>query len=171
MPSWEPMVSSRARYPSLLLCLAALALPTSAAANPAVQACEGKREGDACGLMKMVKPPGGGELQRSTVPGTCRADECCDLDYSKGSPPETVCHACTACKEGPADLTPPPAAADDPAKPADGEPPRTENGPPPTAPAEQRGCTLAAPPQGSPTPLLAFLALPLLTRRRRQPPR
>ncbi|MEX1366717.1 MAG: hypothetical protein AB1Z98_26560, partial [Nannocystaceae bacterium] len=71
------------------------ALPSVAvAANPAVQACDNKSEGDPCGLMKLEKPADGGELQRKTVPGACQPDECCDLDYSKGSPPETVCHAC-----------------------------------------------------------------------------
>ncbi|MCX4239812.1 hypothetical protein [Paraliomyxa miuraensis] len=134
----------------LVLCLGGLAFPSLAAANPAVQACEGKREGDACGLMKLVKPPGGGELQRSTVPGVCRADECCDLDYSKGSPPDTVCHACVACKEGPAELTPPP-QADGKSPPAsnEGEPPRTADGPPPTAPGQQRGCTTGARPSAA----------------------
>jgi hypothetical protein len=97
-----------------LVGLAGLVLPRSAAANPAVQACAGKQEGQACGMMKLVKPPGGGELQRTTVPGVCRADQCCDLDYSKGSPPETVCHACLVCKDGPSDVAPPPAKADDP---------------------------------------------------------
>ncbi|MEM7153174.1 MAG: MYXO-CTERM sorting domain-containing protein [Myxococcota bacterium] len=141
-----------------------LALPGLAAANPAVEACAGKAEGASCGVMKLVKPADGGELQRTTVPGACRPDECCDLDYSKGSPPETVCHACLACKEGPADLT---------AKPSDpgpsSEPPRAEGGPPAPAPAEQRGCTIG----GATTPVLGAWLLMLgiagLGRRRRQP--
>jgi hypothetical protein len=129
----------------LLVCLAVVAVPSRAAANPAVQACVGKQEGQACGLTKLEKPAGGGELERKTVPGACRSDECCDLDYSKGSPPETVCHTCLACKEGPSDLAPPPAHAGDPKAAAGTEPPRTaEGGPPPTAPTEQRGCTVGS---------------------------
>ena len=144
----------------------ALALPSLAAANPAVEACAGKAEGASCGVMKMVKPADGGELQRTTVPGACRTDECCDLDYSKGSPPETVCHQCLACKEGPADLT---AKPSEPGPSGSSEPPRAEGGPPAPAPAEQRGCTIG----GATTPAmgtwLLMLALVELGRRRRQP--
>jgi MYXO-CTERM domain-containing protein len=149
-----------------LLGLAALALPSVAAANPAVEACAGKAEGQACGMMKLVKPAGGGELQRTTVPGVCRADECCDLDYSKGSPPETVCHACLACKDGPSDVAPPPAKAGDPPPSAGGEPPRTEGGPPPTAPTEQRGCTVGGSTRGA-AGWLGVLVLLVAIRRRR----
>jgi MYXO-CTERM domain-containing protein len=154
----------------LLVCLVGVAVPSAAAAasNPAVDACNGKREGEACGMMKLVKPAGGGELERKTVPGACRADECCDLDYSKGSPPESVCHACLACKEGPADLAPPPASESDPKPPASGEPPRTaEDGPPPTAPTEQRGCAVGSRPRGPAGWLPGLLVLLLAARRRR----
>ncbi|MCA9655176.1 MAG: hypothetical protein H6712_00040 [Myxococcales bacterium] len=158
--------------PRLVLALALVApwaLPAVAAANPAVEACQGKSEGEACGLVKLVKPPGGGELQRKTVPGVCRPDECCDLDYSKGSPPETTCHACLACKEGPGapGETPPP----DDAKPGagdQGEPPRTEDGPPAPAPTEQRGCTVGGAPRGATASLLGLLGLLLVGRRRRR---
>jgi len=119
------------------------ALPSVALANPAVQACEGKSEGDSCGLMKMVKPADGGELERKTVPGACASDECCDLDYSKGSPPETVCHACLACKEGPPAVTSPGGEAKQ-TEPAAGEPPRADDGPPAQGPNKQRGCSIAA---------------------------
>ncbi len=125
--------------------LGVLTLPSSAHANPAVEACNGKSDGQACGLMKMVKPEGGGDLQRKTVPGVCRPDECCELDYSKGSPPQSVCNTCLACKEGPADAQPP-AADGGAAAGADGEPPRTANdGPPAPSPTEKRGCTVVAP--------------------------
>lgn len=129
--------------------LALLATPALAASNPAVEACAGKTAGQTCGLLKLVKPEGGGELLRSTVPGVCQADQCCDLDYSKGSPPQSVCHECLACKDGPTEVAPPPAKADDPPPSAGGEPPRSESsGPPPTAPSEQRGCSVGAPGRG-----------------------
>jgi len=148
-----------------LLGLAALALPSSADANPEVEACTGKSEGEACGLLKMVKPEGG-ELQRKTVPGVCRPDECCELDYSKGSPPQSICNTCLACKDGPADAGPP-AADGGAAAGAEGEPPRANNdGPPAPSPAEKRGCTVAAPA----TPLagtgLLLLMLGAVRRRR-----
>jgi hypothetical protein len=152
----------------LLVCAAGLAGPSTAGANPDVKACEGKREGEACGMMKLVKPPDGGELRRTTVPGVCRPEQCCDLDYSKGSPPETVCHACLVCKEGPADVTPPPAKAGDPPPAAGGEPPRTsDGGPPPTAPTEQRGCTAGRDAHG-PARWLPALVLLVVARRRRR---
>ncbi len=143
-----------------------LAPSPAAANNPAVKACEGKSEGQACGLETLVKPEGGGELQRTTVPGACRADECCDLDYSKGSPPETVCHACLACKEGPG-AAPAPDAKGAEGK-ADGaeEPPRAaQAGPPPASPSEQRGCTVGA---SSNAPTSGLWLLLLLAPRRRR---
>jgi MYXO-CTERM domain-containing protein len=170
VPSSGPMARpSLLLRGSLLVCLAAVAVPSvAAAANPAVDACSGKREGEACGMMKLVKPAGGGELERKTVPGACRSDECCDLDYSKGSPPETVCHACLACKDGPSDLAPPPASTNDPKPAAGGEPPRTaEDGPPPTAPTEQRGCTVSTHPGGPAGWLPGLLVLFVAAVRRR----
>lgn len=163
---------ARGRVLAWLTGLVVVGVGSPASANPAVEACAGKREGEACGLMKLQKPADGGELQRSTVPGVCRADECCDLDYSKGSPPETVCHACLACKEGPADAATPPADGKAQGGSANGEPPRTEGGPPPTAPAEQRGCAIGR--SGS-APRWAWLGIPWLAavavrrRRRRRP--
>ena len=119
-------------------------------------------------MMKLVKPPGGGELQRTTVPGVCRSDECCDLDYSKGSPPETVCHACLVCKDGPSDAAAPPAKAGDPPPSAGGEPPRTNGGgPPPTAPTEQRGCAVGGA-SGRAVAWLPALVLLVAARRRRR---
>ena len=147
--------------------MAMFGLPEVAtAANPAEQACSGKAEGDACGMMKLVKPEGGGELQRTNVPGVCRADQCCDLDYSKGSPPESVCHECLACKEGPSNVAPA-AKASDPPPSAAGEPPRSESGPPPTGPSEQRGCSVGGEPRGVAGWLTALVLVGVARRRRR----
>jgi len=163
----RPTRSSAAPLLVCFLGLFTLAVP-AAAANPDVEACAGKAEGQACGTMKLVKPPGGGELQRTTVPGVCRADECCDLDYSKGSPPQSVCHACLVCKNGPSDVAPPPAKAGDPPPSAGGEPPRTgESGPPPTAPTEQRGCTVGGASSRTAGWLPALVLLVAARRRRR----
>ncbi|MCH9687430.1 MAG: hypothetical protein K0V04_38705 [Deltaproteobacteria bacterium] len=152
--------------PTTLLFACLMAVPAIANANPDVEACNGKAQGDACGIMKMVKPADGGELQRKTIPGACRTDECCDLDYSKGSPPETVCSPCLACKEGPADVTATP-------PPADGGqtqdvPPRAgyADGPPPATPAQNGGCSVQGSPVGG-APWLMGLLLALPRRRRR----
>ena len=132
-------------------------LARAAEENPDVQACKGKSEGDACETTTLVKPEQG-PLQRKSVEGTCQPDECCELDYSKGSPPATNCGPCLACKpsgptaKGDAGDTPPVIEPDEP----DAEPPRTEPGtdPPASAPQEQRGCTL-----GGPRPELTSVAL------------
>lgn len=154
-----------------LLGLWTLGAPSPVHASPESEACAGKAAGDACGLMTLVKPPDGGELERKTVPGVCRSDQCCDLDYSKGSPPETVCHACLACKPGPADATPAPAddgsAAEGSAAGA-GEPPRAgAQDPPAPDPSQKRGCHLGAPTPGS-SGWLALMGLWLVRRRARR---
>jgi len=140
--------------------------PRFALADPAEDACAGKAAGEACGVMKLVKPEDGGELRRTTVPGACRDDECCDLDYSKGSPPQSVCHPCVVCKEGPAHAagaagTP---AADSAA--AEGEPPRAGDGPPAPSPTEKRGCTIGSTDATPAGPWL--LAVGWVARRRRR---
>lgn len=122
--------------------LGSLALASTAAAdenNAAVAACEGKAESDAC----TFKAANGKETS-----GKCTTDECCELDYSKGSPPETKCGPCLACKAGPPVPTPdgPPiadggAAADGEAK-GDGEAPRTSSDPPASGGNEKRGCSV-----------------------------
>lgn len=121
--------------------LGSLALAGPAAAdenNTAVAACEGKAESDAC----TFKAANGKETS-----GKCTADECCELDYSKGSPPETKCGPCLACKAGPPVPTPdgPPiadgGAADGEAK-GDGEAPRTSSDPPASGGNEKRGCSV-----------------------------
>lgn len=107
--------------------------------DPDVQACEGKQAGDACQRTVVTKPEGG-ELEERKEPGVCRPDECCELDYSKGSPPATTCGPCLVCKAGPADELEEGAPSGDAAV----EAPRVEPGddPPATAPQEQRGCAL-----------------------------
>lgn len=144
------------------------AIVWSADENPDVQACKGKSEGDACETMTLVKPEQG-PLQRKSVKGTCQSDECCELDYSKGSPPATSCGPCLACKpsesaaEDDASATPPVIEPDAP----DPEPPRTEPGtdPPASAPQEQRGCTLGGS-RPEATSLALLLTLFVLRRRR-----
>lgn len=143
--------------------LGSLALASTAAAdenNAAVAACEGKAESDAC----TFKAANGKETS-----GKCTTDECCELDYSKGSPPETKCGPCLACKAGPPVPTPdgPPVAdggeaAADGAKP-DGEAPRTSSDPPASGGNEKRGCSVGgdAPGWG------ALLLLGLVVARRR----
>jgi len=144
--------------------LGALAFASTAAAdekNAAVVACEGKAERDAC----TFKAANGKDTT-----GKCTTDECCELDYSKGSPPDTKCGPCLACKAGPPVPTPdgPPiadgggeAAGDGN---ADGEPPRTSSDPPASGGNEKRGCSI-----GGSTPgwgALLLLGLVVATRRR-----
>jgi len=101
--------------------------------NPEVEACRNKAKGDACSFKQIDKRPDGPVRERE-VSGACDEGECCDLDYSKGSPPETVCRPCLACKQGAASTTAP-------ATGSDRDPPRVGNGqsdPPETSPA--KGC-------------------------------
>jgi hypothetical protein len=132
-----------------------LLAPQAAAAdnNPAVQACAGKSKGAACTFSKPHKEAGGA-LEQRDVSGTCQDDECCELDYSKGSPPTSNCGPCLACKEG-AGGSPGEeggaAAADGPNE----EPPRTGDDPPAGAGNGKRGCSIGG---GSAPPLLLLLA-------------
>ena len=161
------LASVRVRPGSLVgaALLGSLAVAGTAAAdetNPAVVACEGKAEADAC----TFKAANGKETA-----GKCTTDECCELDYSKGSPPQTKCGPCLACKAGPPVPTPdgPPVAdggeqaADGGAK-ADGEAPRTSSDPPASGGNEKRGCSVGgdAPGWG----LLGLVAVVLVRRRR-----
>lgn len=124
------------------LCVATLAAPASAEdKNPAAQACKGKKEGEACTFMKLQKPEDGGELQRVEESGVCNPGECCELDYSKGSPPQTNCGPCLVCEAG-GGPTPPIPSPDggDPAS----EPPRAADEPPAQAGNGKRGCSVHA---------------------------
>lgn len=125
--------ASITRVLSLSLCVAALAGPREAAADlpppEENRVCEGKKAGDACSTASLAK-------------GRCVADTCSRLDYSKGSPPDTVSYACQRCAP----------ASDPPASPTS-EPGSTK-----------KGC--AVDPHEGPTAGLWALAL-LACRRRR----
>lgn len=131
--------------------------------NPDVIACEGKNEGDPCESTKLVKE--GESAERKVVRGVCRPDECCELDYSSGSPPKTNCGPCLACKGGPPEPTPDGEEAQLGGD-AEGEPPRVEAGqdPPAQAPKEKGGCSLGS--EAPPTWTAALLLLLGLRRER-----
>ncbi|MCB9642617.1 MAG: hypothetical protein H6728_06035 [Myxococcales bacterium] len=122
---------------------------------PEVGVCEQKAVGDAC--------------EWSGVKGTCQSAKCTKLDYSDGSPPQSVEYDCVKCTSGGAPSESPAAespAAESPAKestPADGS--AQENTPPKTG-----GCNqFQWPGSGGSSALLAcFFLLGLwLTRRSR----
>ncbi len=136
---------------ALVLCL----LPAAALAsegNPGVEACKTRGEGDACSYKEPSKGPDG--LVYNDVAGTCQSDECCEQDYSKGSPPELKCGPCLSCKPGGG-------AAGDGGGPGNGEPPKAGDDPPASA-GSNRGCTT-----GGEAPWSSLLLLlPLAWRRR-----
>ncbi|MBX7081465.1 MAG: hypothetical protein K1X88_19855 [Nannocystaceae bacterium] len=145
----------------------ALALPSTRAlaeeTNPAVKACGGKTEGAPCSFDEIHQDASGHPTMK-TVPGSCQPDQCCALDYSKGSPPQTTCGPCLACKAGaPTPITP--------TTTGDGggavEPPRADGGtqtePPPHG---KRGCAIADAPTGGALALV-LLACGAAARRRR----
>ncbi len=154
---------------SLLLSLSLPAL-TIAGKNPDVDACKGKAEGDACMRIVPTKTADG-PLEEKRVPGVCGSDECCDLDYSKGSPPETVCGPCLVCRDG-AGAAPPVGdggagdggggTPDPVASPADdgGSPPATTSEPP------RKGCSVGNAENDGALAILLGVVL-LGTRRRR----
>lgn len=127
--------------------------------DPAVEACTGKADGAPCATQRPVKEEGA-DLSFRNEPGTCQAEECCELDYSQGSPPKSVCAPCLACKPGG-----PAAPATDDGK-SDGGPeveaPRSSAGdePPATSPGK-KGCSIANEPAG-----LGLVLLVLALRRR-----
>jgi MYXO-CTERM domain-containing protein len=145
-----------------VLCLAVLTPVASAWAeetDAAKQACTGKSEGDNCSMMKLEKPPGGGELVRTQQAGTCQPGECCELDYAKGSPPETTCGPCLVCKPGAA-----PTPTPEPETTPSSEPPRASaDEPPASAGNDKRGCAVGGHDPAGP----AVLLLGLLVWRRR----
>lgn len=96
------------RFAPLAVLLTLPMVPTSASAeekNEAVKACEGKADGAQCTFGRPTKGADG-QVEMKAVKGVCRPDECCELDYSKGSPPETTCGPCLACQSGPPTPTP-----------------------------------------------------------------
>ncbi len=133
--------------------------------NPAVEACASKAEGAPCSVQQ-VHQGGDGHAQIDTVPGTCQPDECCALDYSKGSPPQTTCGPCLACKAG----GPPPTKADPSGDGGAAEPPRTSDadGTPPAQGPNKRGCAID--PAGADGPwatALCMLVVAAVTTRKR----
>ncbi len=125
--------------------------------NQAVEACKTLGRGDTCVLKEPTKGPEG--VTYREIDGTCQTDECCEQDYSKGSPPEVTCSECLACKPG---ATPTVSAEPN----AGGEPPRAGDDPP-TSAGSQRGCTLGGSGWGAALWMFAPLAgLSLWGRRR-----
>lgn len=112
------------------------ALASAAEPNPAVDACRHKAAGAPCTHDKIVQVDG--RATTKSEPGSCQNDQCCDLDYSSGTPPKSVCADCLVCKPGVA-ANPDTGAADT----AEGEPPRTETGNPPAVEPTKRGCSIA----------------------------
>lgn len=104
---------------------------------PSFFTCAGKSPGDAC--------------EGDSGAGVCVASTCSRLDYSKGSPPETVSRDCLKCQP------PTPPAQSVVATPA--------QSPPATAPApEAKGACQIGP--GAGAPALFLLALAMVRRRR-----
>ena len=55
--------------------------------DPSEEICSGANEGDACG-----------DPEQGVAEGTCQAAECSRLDYSNGTPPESVAYDCLICQ-------------------------------------------------------------------------
>ncbi len=143
--------------PRLLPCaIAATLLPAIAFAsenNAAVEACKTLGDGDACTMKQPYKGADG--VAYRDVAGACQPDECCEQDYSNGSPPEVTCGPCLACK--PVESSPTVSA--EPSR----EAPRAGDEPP-AAGSSKRGCTLG----GTPSWLgLGVFGLAATLRRRR----
>lgn len=111
------------------------ALASAAEPNPAVDACRNKAGGAPCTHDKIVQVDG--RATTKSEPGTCQNDQCCDLDYSSGTPPKSVCADCLVCKPGAA-ANPDPTGGDSTAV----EPPRAETGNPPAVEPSKRGCSI-----------------------------
>jgi len=120
----------------LLLCPA---LVRAGEKDPNVEACAGKTQGATCARKKPIKEEGA-DLRFETEPGTCQSAECCELDYSQGSPPKTTCAPCLECKPGGPDVTPP--STDDGGGAQDVEPPHRGNDEPPATSPGKKGCAV-----------------------------
>lgn len=139
------------RLPLALFALALVA-PSSARADlpPPEEnmVCADKKVGDACEL--------------SGARGACVSDSCSRLDYSNGTPPETVSYECLRCQPGvaakgpaPAEEAPPAAEAVAAGAPAPAEPTATG----------KSGCNVAGSAEAAPLLLIALVGG--LARRRR----
>jgi hypothetical protein len=145
--------------PRLLPSIAALVLGVAVTAhadekNPAVEACAGKSEGAPC-VTKRVVQEAGGEAAPKDEPGTCQPDQCCELDYSQGSPPKSNCGPCLACKPGaPATPTGSEGGVND----THHEPPRGDEGGPPATEPSKKGCAIGADSFGTPWLMVLLVA-------------
>ena len=142
-----------------LFVVAPASLASAKEKDPAVEACAGKAAGAPCATQRPVKADGA-DLSYRNEPGTCQDEECCELDYSQGSPPKSVCAACLSCKAGGSD-----APSSDDGKSEGGpevEPPSVSAGdePPATSPGK-KGCSITGEPAG-----LGLVLLALVLRRR-----
>lgn len=121
----------------------------AAAATPQQQACTGKTKGATCSFKRPVKEPDK-PMTEETVAGACADDECCELDYSKGSPPQTTCGPCLVCKEGAGAAVPVP-SPDNPREAGTADSGKTD--PPASAANGKGGCRIG----GEPGLLALFL--------------
>ena len=138
----------------------------AAAATPPQQACTGKSKGDTCSFTRPVKEPDK-PMGEETVAGACVQDECCELDYSKGSPPQSVCGPCLVCKEGAAAAVPVP-SPDNPREAKGGNADSGKTDPPASAGNGAGGCTVGGAPGFIPLLLLGlFLPRSAVLRARR----
>jgi MYXO-CTERM domain-containing protein len=113
---------------------------------PSFFACTDKSPGDAC--------------EGDFGAGACVASTCSRLDYSKGSPPETVSQDCLKCQPTPPTPTPPAPVQVAPVQsPPVQSPPTTA----PTPEATRGACQIG---HGAGAPALFLLALATLRRRR-----
>jgi MYXO-CTERM domain-containing protein len=115
-----------------------------------VEVCSGSKAGDAC--------------EAEGKSGKCVTHSCSRLDYSGGTPPESVSYDCLRCDESGAAAPEPEASPDPKANPTPVETP-AEKGTP-EVPVESKGaCSVVV--EGGPAPL-ALVLLALVRRRRRR---
>jgi hypothetical protein len=165
---WPVQPIRRVLAPAALAAACLWALPASAEERDSdAEACRDKREGDVC-QRTVVSKPDDGPAQERREPGVCQMGECCTLDYSKGSPPESVCAPCLTCQPGPGDPTAEGGGAEggaDHRSPS--EPPRAGNGDDPPASAPKgRGCHIGTGAPSAPAWALVLFAFALRVRSR-----